>query len=263
MNKKLIIALLIAQAVLLPNAKAFATIGQNYVLDTFVTTGGSGFSYWGLIPYGASLVGSLAYSAFHDKTNGISDSSTWSIISEFESSESLTNSEMQNALSARGLGNPFSENEKNVSLLTAENKQNTSGQEKNFLVEGSGMKQGALHLHYIEISEELLKSKQKLVAETTLIYKNAQNQQLDFEFIKNPGLNKLEKALDKGGSEKLIAQGKNNTVLVSQKQVKISKTQKPYTLAIYIPQNQQDETSTDNYTFVKYTAVVKVKPVGD
>ncbi|OGI00457.1 MAG: hypothetical protein A2Y25_11955 [Candidatus Melainabacteria bacterium GWF2_37_15] len=256
--KKIIIVFLIFQALLMPQLKAFASIGQNYILEAPTGGGSSGTSLWALIPYGCAVVGSLFYAGLADsgsRNGGLLIMDNWNQIYEFAPQKAIGIEELQTIASSPNLGGILYSSTVLVRSVQAA----PNAEEEIFLFPGNNIKNNALHLHHIEIPAELANSKQKLVAETTLIYENPDNEQLDFRLIKNAKIGNFDSISKKKNNAKSTTKEENSTISVVQQEIKINSPQKPYVLAVYMPPGKKDADKEDIISEVKYVALVKIK----
>lgn len=267
-SKKLIIFFLIINTVLVPNLKAHAC---KAVLDAYrASMEGYHRFPWEVVALGSIYSTTAGQYCLYNVIHDIPKLNKWGEISKFEEKVVFNNNkDLQNYLTSRNLtnivfaaNNPES-NEKLVSLFKSKvSKSENLYNEKTFFVENQDLKNNALHLHYIKIPDEFAKTKQKLVAETTLIYKNPdKNTKLDFGIFKSARLRRLEGIADKNLT-KVSDIKENNGICVIQKEFKINSTDKSFVLTVFSPQSKiKKELEKAPNCCGKYIALVKIRAV--
>ena len=246
--KKFFAVLVTFSLVLTPYQQAKATLGNAYDYVILGSYGGSRTSQWALIPYGAIIVGSLAGAGVANRPSGHSD--MWNVVSEFEPQKAVNNDEPERWLA--------SANFKNVSFFQpGKIEKDINTKESDFVFKNYDMKSRHLHLYQIKIPDELLKSRQKLIVDATVFYKNPKGEQLDFRILKKTDLKKAAAKLNGKKSDKLTIQDENNCAYVSQNGLKINPSRESFTLAVYMPIDEKIKNESDSS--IKYVALVKIR----
>lgn len=272
--KKIIVTLLIFQAFLAPHLKAFAC---KKTIDRYrASQVGKHRFPWEIVAMGSVYSSTAAEVALTDVIRDIPKLNTFGEISKFQEKAFFSNNDLNNYLLSQSMANPLFKDavlvsskeegpEKNVLMFKPKvSKSNITVEEKTVLIENPDIKTNALHLHYIKIPDELLKSKQKFVAETVLIYNNPDEKtNLDFSLMKNSRLRNLEGKMSRLNNKKSELTQKSH-LCTMQKEFKISPCEKSMVLAVYSPQPKSSKKLEKIPACCgKYIALVRFKTVSN
>lgn len=268
-TKRIFAALLILHMAIVPNLKANACHPGEPIPVSKTSSGR--FPIEAAVLGGIYTVTAVDY-GISNIVRDIPKLSRWGEIADYHETSVFSNKELSKFLISNAGSNPLFENatvvalkdtnndEKLVSMFKFSINKSKKPLEKTFLVESSDIKNNSLHLHYIKIPEEFVKTKHKLIASVSLIYKNtAPDKKLDFNVFKKTRLRSMEGLSWKIHGKETFSENKKDVYTITR-EFKLSPSMKTYVLAVFAPKDKAvNEDDKIPYCCGKYVALVKIK----